>query len=219
MQLPALNIIDAAILIVLGLSMARGFVHGGAREIIGILVWVGAVVVAFLFTPTLRPMMPEIGLFGDFADACLIATFLAFLALFVLSIVTVSILSPLLSRVTTGGGTSAGDQLFGLLFGFLRGGVIILLAYVAYDAMVPNVEKPDLLTSAAFAGVLADGAALLGGADTEGLRSWIGGRLEQLTDGCGYIDRALPDVTAPPDLTAPELPALDAGDLPDGLDP
>ena len=197
MQLPALNIVDGIIVLVMGLSMARGFLHGGSQEIIGILVWLSAFVVAFLFTPSVRPMMPEIGLFGDFADACLIAAFLAFISLFLISILGVSALSPILRRATSRGEVRGGDQLLGLVFGFVRGAIVVLIAYVAYDAIIEGGQKPDLLTSAAFAGPLEEGANLLRSTNTEGMRSWIGGRLESLTEGCGYIDRALPDVEAP----------------------
>ena len=203
MQLPALNIVDGVILLIMGLSMARGFLNGGSREIVGILIWVSAIVIAFVFTPSVRPMMPEIGLFGDFADACLIATFLAFISLFVLSILAVSVLSPIISRATSRGEIGAGDQLIGLGFGLIRGAIIVLIAYIAYNAVIEDADKPDLLTSAAFADLLESGAALFRSTDTEGIQTWIGSRLEALTEGCGYIDRTLPDV---------EMPAAPVGD-------
>ena len=198
MQLPALNIIDGVILLVMGLSMMRGFAQGASREIVGILVWVAALVIAFVFTPSVRPLMPEIGLFGDFADACLIATFLAFLGLFVLSVLAVSVLSPIVGRAASRGETSSGDQVLGLAFGFIRGAIIVLIAYVAYDSFIEDANKPDLLTSAAFAALLEDGASLLHNTDMQGIQAWIGGRLEAMTEGCGYIDRSLPDVEAAP---------------------
>ena len=159
--------------------------------------------IAFVFTPSVRPMMPEIGLFGDFADACLIATFLAFISLFVLSILAVSVLSPIISRASSRGEIGAGDQLIGLGFGLIRGAIIVLIAYIAYDAVIEDADKLDLLTSAAFADLLESGATVLRSTDMEGIQTLIGGRLEALTEGCGYIDRTLPDV---------EMPAATVGD-------
>ncbi len=197
MQLPALNVVDIVILLIVGLSMARGYLNGGLREIVGLLVWLGAFVIAFVFTPSLRPLMPEIGLFGDYADACLIATFLSFIALFVASLLVFSMLSPIVGSAFSRRDVGTGDQLLGLAFGAVRGAVIVLVAYVAYDAIVNEPDQPDLLTSAAFAPMLQDGADWLRSTDPDDVQSFIGGTLESLTEACGFLDRALGVVDLP----------------------
>jgi len=205
MQLPPLNIIDLAILAVLGLSIVRGFTNGGLREMLGVVGLVAPLAIAFLLTPTLRPLMPEIGLFGDFADACLIATFLAFISMFILSSVGFSMLLPLASR--SAGGLCSGNRIFGLAFGALRGAVIVLALYAGYDLFVAKGQESDLFSSAAFASPLKQALAW-GRDDLANLPGFIGGRIEAMTTGCGYLDQpSLPTLAVPTEGAPPYGPA------------
>lgn len=187
MDLGQLTLLDFVFLAVIGLSVLRGFTQGAVREIAGVGGWVVAFAVAFLFASDIRPYMPEIGVFGDFADACLISAFLAFLGLFVLSMIGVSLISPALGR-GAGDAFGSGDRVVGVLFGLLRGFVIIVGSYLLYDVFVPDTDKSDLLTSATSYDLLRGLSETLRESAAGSLPNWLGGRIEALVVGCeGYL--------------------------------
>ncbi len=196
MDLPNLTIVDGLLAFVILLSVLRGFSHGGIKELVGVSGWVVSFAVAFIFGPSVRPLMPEIGLFGDYADSCLIASFLAFLSLFALTLICFSLIAPVFARTSSGSAFGSADRLIGIGFGVVRGAVILLGAYMLYDALVPDVDKTDLLTSSGSYGLLEGASDLLRASTVERVPTWLGARLEALTEEC-----------------VGELPSLDSGEF------
>ncbi len=194
MELPALNIVDFVLIAIMALSITRGFSRGGIREIAGVAGWVAAFIIAFIFAPEVRPLMPEIGVFGDYADTCLISGFLAFFALFLLTMIAVALVTPAVERGTAGA-FGSGDRVFGLLFGIVRGVAIIIGGYLLYDVFVPLSDQSDFLTSAGSYDMLKSISSALRDSTAGSIPGWLGGRIEALVDGCsGYLP-AVPGVS------------------------
>ena len=208
MELPNLTLVDGLAAVFLAISVLHGYLRGGLREIFGISSWVAAFFVAFAFTPALRPMMPEIGLLGDFADACLIATFLAFLALLLLTLAGLSMIAPAVPK-TSGTSVSGINRLLGLTIGFLRGAVILVACWIVYDALAPGAQKSDLVTSAATADILDAGAAWARSMVPADAPDWLGGQLAELTTECRSPLNLLPGIGAA-ETTIDSLPSTDS---------
>lgn len=185
MDLPNLNIVDYVLLAVIVLSVVRGYSRGGIREIAGVIGWVAAFAVAFMFAPEVRPIMPEISLFGDYASSCLISAFLAFFTLFLLTLIGVSLVSPAVDRSTLGA-FGAGDRVFGLLFGLIRGTVIGVGGFLLYDIFVPQQEQSEFLTSAVSHDILKSISATLGDLASGKIYGWLNSQIEALVSECGY---------------------------------
>lgn len=195
MDIPELNIVDFVLIAILALSITRGFSRGGIREIAGVAGWLAAFVVAFLFAPEVRPLMPEIGVFGDYADTCLISAFLAFFSLFLLTMIGVALVSPAVDRGTAGA-FGSGDRVFGLLFGIVRGVAIIIGGYLLYDVFVPQSDQSDFLTSAGSYDMLKSISSALRDSTSGSLPGWLGSRVEALVEGCGSYVPSIPSVNS-----------------------
>ena len=131
-------LVVVVILVSAGYAAFRGLVH----ETFAILEWVAAAYVALRFTPLLQPLLQ-----GYISPSWLewIAVFAgAFLVVFV----PLSILSRRLSEMVRKSEVGPIDHTFGLVYGVGRGLVIVGLAYIAFAALVPAENHPDMLTKA-----------------------------------------------------------------------
>src|SRR5262245_22917019 len=131
-------LVVAIILISAGVAMFRGLV----QETFGVLEWVAGLYVAFRFTPVFRPLLN-----GAIAPAWL-EWLAVFVGTFLLVFIPLSIMSHRVSELVKKSEIGPVDRTLGLVFGIARGLVIVGLAYIAFDALVPPNDHPQTLTKA-----------------------------------------------------------------------
>ena len=108
------------ILTVSGLiSLKRGFV----REALSLASWVAAFVIARLFADELAVLLK------DHIDNPAWAFGAAFLILFVFTLFAGAAINYLFSELVKMTGLTGTDRLFGIVFGVVRGGLIVIVAY------------------------------------------------------------------------------------------
>ena len=163
------------------LAYARGFVH----ESLAILGWVGAAIVAYLFTPQVVPLVKEIPYLGPILhDSCELAIIVSFCVVFAISLVVVSIFSPLMASAVKHSFLGGVDQGLGFVFGALRGVLLVAVALLVYDRVVVASTLPlidDSRTARVFAAIEDDLATAMP-TDVPG---WVTGRYEDLVGSCG----------------------------------
>ena len=116
------TIIDGIVAAVIILSAILAYARGFVRESLAILGWIGAAILAFIFAPTVRPMVAQIpGLNKFLADSCELSIIAGFAAVFALALVLFSILTPLFSSVVQRSALGGVDQGMGFLFGVVVG--------------------------------------------------------------------------------------------------
>lgn len=113
-----MNWIDYTILAVLGLSVLVGLWRGLVSEVLALVIWVAAFWVAWLLGPTLAARLTVITL-----PALRVAA--AYAGCFVLVLVLGAILRYVVRRLLEGSGLSGTDRLLGMLFGFVRGALLV----------------------------------------------------------------------------------------------
>lgn len=160
-----MNIADIVVLAVLALSTLLAFARGFVREMLSILVWVGAAVVTyFAITPAQPMVQAQIGGFlmqyinideHTFVIPIITGTLIFLLALIVLSIVC-HYLAKLLHRATPG----TVDRGLGIVFGLLRGAVLVCLAFLLLDWVFKD-DRPGWFQEARSVPFVERGAALL----------------------------------------------------------
>ena len=129
-----MNIVDFA---VLGLLLASGilsFARGLIRESLSIAGWIGAAALTLLVFPRAAPVVRQ--WFGEE----LIADIVTAGGVFVAGLLIFSLLAHLISRRVRGRTVTTVDHALGFLFGLVRGGVLICLAYLLALWLVPDLS-------------------------------------------------------------------------------
>lgn len=174
--------VDAVLLALIAVSGVIGYMRGLVREVLGVGAWVGAIFFAFYMLDGMR------GLFVNLVPAPWMADVAALAAVFVVTLIILKIIIALIARSVQSSVLGGVDRALGVVFGLGRGAVVILVAYIAAGAFVPNPALwPEPVRGTRSLPLIADGAA------------WLNARLP-----AGYRPR-LPDAPTGRAPTAEEL--------------
>lgn len=190
------TIVDAVVAVIILLSAILAYSRGLVRETLAIAGWVAAAVLAFLFAPQAEPLIKQVPVLDRFlGDSCELSIIAAFAAVFALSLVVMSIFTPIFSSAVQRSALGGIDQGLGFLFGVLRGVVLVAIALVVYDRVVVDQAVPmvdDSRTAKVFASLQHSLAAAMP-SDAPG---WVVDRYEELVGSCGAP--AAPAEATPP---------------------
>jgi membrane protein required for colicin V production len=148
--------LDIGVLVVMVLSAGFAFMRGFVREVLAIVAWVGAAVITYYGYPFVVPLAEKFLPKGPFANIA------AGAVLFIVALIVLSILTGTVAKRTSQSGMSSFDRLFGLVFGLVRGAVLVSLGYIALTwYLPPNKPQPEWLTHSHSRPLLAAGADML----------------------------------------------------------
>lgn len=130
----SLATLDIVIMGLVLLSAVIGLVRGLVKEVLSLASWIVAFVVAILFSQALGEMLPASW------GAPALRQAIAFVLLFVASLVLAGILQWLIHQMIESTGLSGTDRFLGFLFGSVRGLLVAMvgligLEQIAYDAL------------------------------------------------------------------------------------
>jgi membrane protein required for colicin V production len=134
-----LDLFLIAVMLISGLlAMVRGLI----REVLSIAGWGAAAVAGLLAFIKLLPITKQY-ISNDYVAAGVTIGGAFFLTLIVVSIITVKISDTVLdSRI------GALDRTLGFLFGLARGLIIVVVAFIFFDWLVPAKSQPDMIRNA-----------------------------------------------------------------------
>jgi membrane protein required for colicin V production len=134
-----LDLFLIAVMLISGLlAMVRGLI----REVLSIAGWGAAAVAGLLAFTKLLPVTKQY-ISNDYVAAGVTIGGAFFLTLIVVSIITVKISDTVLdSRI------GALDRTLGFLFGLARGLIIVVVAFIFFDWLVPAKSQPDMIRNA-----------------------------------------------------------------------
>jgi membrane protein required for colicin V production len=153
-QLP-LNPTDLAIIIILMVSGLLAFSRGLVKEVLAVAAWVGA---AFATLYGFRYAQP---IARKFISVELAADAAAGVAIFIISLIILSMITHAISERVRDSALNAVDRSLGFVFGLARGAVLIVLAYMLMAWAVPSADQPDWLRQARAMPFIVRGADLL----------------------------------------------------------
>ncbi len=195
------TLIDGIVAAVIVVSAILAYSRGLVREVMAIAGWVIAAVAAFIFAPSVEPLMREIPVVGGFlADSCELSVIAAFATVFAAALVVAALFTPLFSSVVRRSALGGIDMGLGFLFGVARGVLLVAVAFIAYDRAVADgtVEMVDNSRSAA---IFSRAATSLEEAVPEDAPNWIVQRYEDLVAACGPAPAPAVTPEAAPDAT------------------
>ncbi len=150
-----LAILDLALIAVVLLSgllaLLRGFVH----EVLSFGAWIGAALVALYAFPYAQPYA------RDLISIQVVADVGAGVVIFLITLVIFSLLAKAISAGVHKSGLSALDRTLGLVFGLVRGAVLVSLAWLIFAWLVPESDHPGWVKEARALPLVKDGAQIL----------------------------------------------------------
>lgn len=179
------TLVDAGVAIIVLLSGVLAYSRGLVRELMAILGWIGATVVAFMFAPQVEPLVRQIPVVGDFiGDSCELAIIAAFAAVFAIALIVVSIFTPLFSSVVQRSAIGGIDQGLGFFFGVLRGILLVAVAFFVYDTIFATQEIA-MVDQSRSSTVFAQLTGRIESQNPEQALGWITGQYQNLVGNCG----------------------------------
>ena len=152
---PTFTGFDIAVFLIVLISAVAGYARGFVREAFSLLAWAGAAAATYYLFDSLKPYAREIisvQLFADVGTA---------LAIFVVTLVVLSILATNITRTVANSGHSALDRSVGFLFGILRGAIVVCVGYVLISWMVPPPDQPGWMQQAKSMPLIREGSTEL----------------------------------------------------------
>ena len=120
----ALNAVDYLIILVLVSSTLVSLFRGFSKEALSLANWAVAFVIAQLFSGRFAQVLAQLGVL----DESVFRGVVAYLGLFILSLGVGSVVVRFLSELVKKTVLAPADRVFGILFGLLRGVILVTLA-------------------------------------------------------------------------------------------
>jgi membrane protein required for colicin V production len=181
---------DIGVIVVVLLSTLFAFARGLIRELIAVVSWVGAAVVAWYAFEPARPYMQDVVGEGLVADGLTVAV------VFLVPLIALKVVGAAFARAVALVGLGGVDRLLGGVFGVARGALIVCLAYVGIDLLMAPDDRPDWLRNARTLPYVQDGVVRLRELVPDGVAEELGRQARALDD-----PRAL---LAPPEVPRAE---------------
>lgn len=160
-------ILDVIIICVLIISAVIAFFRGFINEVLTIVGLGGAAAGAFLFGGSAVPLFTDWIVnkedkdykFFDLIPDDIVAQGAAYLAVFLLIFLVLSVLGHFLSKGAQAIGLGPVDRSFGVIFGLIRGAVLIMVLYLPFSYIMTPDEFPEFVQESKLIPLVDDGAA------------------------------------------------------------
>lgn len=113
--------LDYAVLAIVGVSILISVIRGLVREVLALVAWAAAFVLATLFSGQVAALLPA----AIPSEELRLLT--GFLIVFVGVLIAMSIAAMVISRLVKGAGLGFEDRMLGALFGFARGALVVMV--------------------------------------------------------------------------------------------
>jgi membrane protein required for colicin V production len=125
-----MTVVDVVVIFVIFLSALFSLIRGFVKEAVSLATWIIAIWLAATFAAKLAAALP------NSIESEAVRQTVGFGVLFVLTLMVGAIINMLISQVVKKTGLSGADRIFGVAFGVLRGGLIIIV-FVVIAGMTP----------------------------------------------------------------------------------
>ncbi len=180
----AFTIVDGVVAIIILVSAILAYSRGFVREGMAIAGWILAAIAAYYLAPKAMPLVKEIPILRDFlGESCELSIIASFAGVFAISLVVVSLFTPLFSSAVQRSALGGLDQALGFVFGVLRGLLLVAIALVVYDRLV-TTESIAMIDDSRTAKIFARSQQNINDQIPTDAPGWIVERYESLVSVC-----------------------------------
>lgn len=172
METAPFNVTDIVVVLIILTSGVFAFFRGLVHETLAVVSWIGAAVATLIGFPYLQPTARE------WVSIPVVADIGTGVVIFLVVLIVLSIITRILANRVRKSGFGPLDRSLGLLFGLLRGGVLICLAWLALAWALPREDLPPWIVEAKTLPLVERGSAALIALVPEHLRGRTAGLLE-----------------------------------------
>jgi membrane protein required for colicin V production len=134
--------LDLILLLVMLVSGLLAMIRGFMREVLSIASWGIAALVTLYSYAKVLPMVQQ------YFSSNTVATAVTVIGIFLLTLLIVSVLTIRVSDLVLDSRVGALDRTLGFLFGLGRGLLIVVVAYLFFDWLVPDRSQPEWVRDA-----------------------------------------------------------------------
>jgi membrane protein required for colicin V production len=132
-----ITLLDIGLIVIMLVSALLAMVRGFMREILSIIAWILAAGATLYAYSKLLPLAKQ------YFNSDVVATVAVIAGVFLITLLVVSILTVRISDMVLDSRVGALDRTLGFLFGLGRGLIIVVVAYMFFDWLVPDRSKPE----------------------------------------------------------------------------
>ncbi len=147
--------LDIIVILIIAISTLMSLVRGFTREVLSLASWVIAAYAALFGGPLVVSFITQ------YIQVAWLASTIAYGSVFVITLVMSSLLANRFANSLQNSSIGALDRTLGVIFGALRGGLIISLAYLLLLIILPRNEQPSWLTQARLYPLIQTGSAVV----------------------------------------------------------
>jgi membrane protein required for colicin V production len=134
------TVLDIVVILVVLISAVLAMIRGFVREVLSIASWVAAAAAAYLLY---KPVVP---LVQPYVESGTVATIIAAAAIFFIALIVASYITMRVSDFVIDSRVGAVDRVFGFAFGAVRGVLLVVIALLFFNWLVP--QPPAWVTTA-----------------------------------------------------------------------
>jgi membrane protein required for colicin V production len=190
------TIVDGVVAGVVVISAILAYSRGLVREVLAIVGWGVAAVVAFVFAADAEPLIKEIPIVRDLiGSSCELSILTSFAAVFGVALIIVAVFTPIFAGAVQRSAIGGIDQGMGFLFGVARGVLLVAVAFILYDRIVREDESMAIVTESKSRAIMATTQEKLEEMIPTEAPQWIVDKYSELTGACVAGDGSESDVS------------------------
>jgi len=136
----AITLFDGLLIALMLISGVLAMIRGFSREILSVGSWIVAAIAAFYFYPTLSPYVAQYT--AELSDSKTLADVVAAGIIFVIALIIVSLITMRIADFIVDSRVGALDRTLGFVFGAVRGALLVVVALLFYNWLVPDNQWP-----------------------------------------------------------------------------
>ena len=150
-----LNTFDIIAIVIIVLSVVLSFSRGFIREAMSIIGWIVAAIAAYIFAPLCTPLLSKIAYVGPLlAGSCELSIVVSFAICFAIALLIWSLLTSLASSMAQMPVLNAFDRSLGVLFGSVRGIILIAIVLIINNTIMPSGKIYDSVSNSQSSSIL-----------------------------------------------------------------